>query len=29
MYLMFEQGRRGGLSGVLGSRKVVANNNYI
>ena len=26
---MFEQGRRGGFSGVLGSRNVVANNKYI
>ena len=29
MYLMFEQGRRGGFSGVLGSRKVIANNKYL
>ena len=26
---MFEQGRRGGFSGVLGSRKVVANNKFL
>ena len=29
MYLMFEQGRRGGFSGVLGLRKVIANNRCI
>ena len=29
MYLMFEQGRRGGFSGVLGSRKVIANNKFL
>ena len=29
MHLMFEQGRRGGFSGDLGSRKVIANNKYL
>ena len=29
MFLRFEQGRRGGFSGVLGLRKVIANNKCI